>query len=77
MDIFEGSPRRKFFDIVFNANESVVEKELENLLIKFITLQKTLKNADLTPSNLDDETLQNELNDIFIQLSSNILSNSE
>ena len=31
MDIFESSPKEKFFDIVFNANRNLVEEELENL----------------------------------------------
>lgn len=77
MGIFESSPRQKFFDIIFNANQNIVETEIENLLIEFVHLKKTLKDKELTISNLDNEAIQDELNDIFIQLSSNILSNSE
>ncbi len=33
-DIFGGSPRKKYFDIIFNANRNLVEEELSRNLEK-------------------------------------------
>ena len=82
-DIFSQSPREKFFDILFNANKNLVENELEKTFEKFIAM------SDFCEKNGFDETAQNSfisqnqtlinerLNDIYIGLSGDILSQNE
>ena len=70
-DIFSQSPREKFFDILFNANKNLVENELEKTFEKFI---ETAQNSFIS----QNQTLINErLNDIYIGLSGDILSQNE
>lgn len=54
MDIFEddavfsgGSPKQKFFEIVYTANRNVVEMELEKLLERFALAEKILEERGL------------------------------
>ena len=82
-DIFSQSPREKFFDILFNANKNLVENELEKTFEKFIAM------SEFCEKNGFDETAQNSfisqnqilvnerLNDIYIGLSGDILSQNE
>ena len=82
-DIFSQSPREKFFDILFNANKNLVENELEKTFEKFIAMSEFCeKNGfDETAQNSfisQNQTLINErLNDIYIGLSGDILSQYE
>ena len=82
-DIFCQSPREKFFDILFNANKNLVENELEKTFEKFIAMSEFCeKNGfDETAQNSfisQNQTLINErLNDIYIGLSGDILSQNE
>ena len=82
-DIFSQSPREKFFEILFNANKNLVENELEKTFEKFIAM------SEFCEKNGFDETAQNSfisqnqtlvkerLNDIYIGLSGDILSQNE
>ena len=82
-DIFSQSPREKFFEILFNANKNLVENELEKTFEKFIAM------SEFCEKNGFDETSQNSfisqsqtliserLNDIYIWLSGDILSQNE
>ena len=80
MDIFESSPKEKFFDIVFNANRNLVEEELENLFTKFIAISELAEKAGIDERTagsfaLENQDLINErLNDLFIGSVANILS---
>lgn len=82
-DIFSQSPREKFFEILFNANKNLVENELEKTFEKFIAMSEFCeKNGfDETAQNSfisQNQTLINEcLNDIYIGLSGDILSQNE
>ncbi len=38
-DIFQGSPKSKFLDIVFNANRDLVHTELERLMNRMAVLE--------------------------------------
>ncbi|MGP1527940.1 MAG: DUF2018 family protein [Campylobacter sp.] len=83
MDIFESSPKEKFFDIVFNANRNLVEEELENLFTKFIAISELAEKAGIDEPAagsfaLENQDLINErLNDLFIGSVANILSQNE
>ena len=78
-DIFSQSPR----DILFNANKNLVENELEKTFEKFIAMSEFCeKNGfDEAAQNSfisQNQTLINErLNDIYIGLSGDILSQNE
>lgn len=43
-DIFGGSPKKKYFDIIFNANRNLVEDELTNNLQKIAALELLLED---------------------------------
>jgi hypothetical protein len=46
-DIFMGSPKSKFLDIVFNANRGVVEHELERIMERMAILELMLNVEDV------------------------------
>ncbi|MDO5045317.1 DUF2018 family protein [Campylobacter sp.] len=82
-DIFAQNPRDKFFDILFNANRNLVENEIEKLLEKFIAMSiyceqngfdEIRQNAFIAQNSSE---IHNELNDIYIGLSGDILSQNE
>ena len=82
-DIFSQSPREKFFEILFNANKNLVENELEKTFEKFIAMSEFCeKNGfdEIAQNSFisQNQTLVNErLNDIYIGLSGDILSQNE
>ncbi len=45
-EIFGGSPRSKFFDIIFNANRNLVEFEMEKLVEKLVAYEALLEQND-------------------------------
>lgn len=45
-EIFGGSPRSKFFDIIFNANKNLVEFEVEKLVEKLVALEALMEEED-------------------------------
>ena len=81
--IFSQSPREKFFEILFNANKNLVENELEKTFEKFIAMSEFCeKNGfdEMAQNSFisQNQTLINErLNDIYIGLSGDILSQNE
>lgn len=83
MEIFEGLPRDKFFDILFHANRNLVENELENLLIRLIALENLCEKNGISENEIftfiaeNEGLIDSELNDKFIGLTGNILSNNE
>jgi len=82
-DIFSQSPREKFFEILFNANKNLVENEFEKTFEKFIAMSEFCeKNGfdEIAQNSFisQNQTLINErLNDIYIGLSGDILSQNE
>lgn len=82
MDIFEGTPRDKFFDIMFNANRNLVEEEFTKLLMKLISYEEICEKHGISETEVTihaNEKLDfsDELNDKFIELTVNILSANE
>jgi len=85
-DVFGGSPRSKFMDIVFNANNDIVQQELENFIEKFATIELMLaeklgeEDVDSAISRYKNSHLD-EVNtktkSIFIEITGTILSQSE
>ncbi len=67
-DIFVGSPKSKFFDVVFNASKNVVEDELEKHIDRFAAYEVLLEK-------LSDEMgmdLESELNEIMLKNSKEV-----
>lgn len=83
MNIFEGSPKDKFFDIIFNANRNLVEEKIEQLVTNFVALSAICEKNGIDVSCVDLYVLQNldeiqdALNDYFMEFTSNVLSNNE
>lgn len=83
MDIFDSTPKEKFFDILLNANRSVVESELEKLFCEFVALSELSRNLGVTNSDIlsflaqNPEIIENGLNDIYIGKMGDILSQNE
>jgi len=83
-DIFMGSPRSKFLDIVFNANRGLVESELERLIERLAILE-LMQQED--PEFLDKKLLEyrfkhqddvdTKMKSLFIESMGNILTQNE
>lgn len=43
-DMFQGSPKSKFLDIVFNANRDLVHTELERLISRMAVLELLMQD---------------------------------
>ncbi|BBG65610.1 hypothetical protein NNO_0907 [Hydrogenimonas sp.] len=86
-DIFTGgSPKAKFFDIVYNANRNLVEDELDSLITRVCILESMLeekigedaveeevqKRSYLPSGELDNCRMSK-----YIELTANILTKNE
>ncbi len=85
-DVFMGSPKSKFMDIVFNANNDVVRFHLENFINRVAAIE--LLASEKLGRELDDRELRDfilnradEVEDhaksIYINLMGDIVSQSE
>ena len=82
--MFMGTPKSKFFDIVYNANRNLVENELEDLIERMCILEMI---AEEYTENLEQklaeikfsksEELENRKIDTFISSMGNILTQNE
>jgi hypothetical protein len=85
-DIFGGSPRSKFMDVVFNANNDIVRQELENFIEKAATMELMLEEK-LGEEDIDAaisryksthlDAVDTKTKSIFIEIMGSILSQSE
>ncbi|UCM99486.1 DUF2018 family protein [Sulfurimonas sp. SWIR-19] len=84
-DIFGGSPRSKFMDVVFNANNDIVRQELEKFVEKVAAMELMLQEevgddidtavARYKAGHLDEVATKTK--SIYIELMGDILSQSE
>ena len=84
-DIFMGSPRSKFLDIVFNANRGLVDAELERIIERMAVLELMLnvddvevlekKIAQYAFENMD--VVQTKVKSLYIESMGNVLTQSE
>jgi len=84
-DIFSGSPRSKFMDIVYNANRDLVQAELERLINRQAILEMMV--AEKFGDDFDDEInrrlfgnvseIENITKSLYIESVGNILSQNE
>ena len=57
-DIFGGSPRSKFMDVVFNANRSVAANELQKIIERMAAMEKLLGET------MDEATLERRIKQV-------------
>ena len=58
-DYFMGSPKSKFFDIVFNANRSLVEGAISNIAERYSAMELLLE--EFIPDEMELEYRINEI----------------
>ncbi len=83
-DIFGGTPKSKFMDVVFNANNDVVKQELEKLVYKMAAMEVALEKEGVDVERVIKEMqmnagadVENTAKSIFIETMGSILSQSE
>ncbi len=83
-DIFGGTPKSKFMDVVFNANNDIVRQELEKLVYKMAAMEVALEKAGIDVDSAikevqfnDGAEVENVAKSIFIEAMGDILSQSE
>ena len=83
IDIFEGSARDKFYDILFNANAVLVKNEIDKIFEKFVALSELSERHGISEDEVanfvasEQDKIYNGLNDLYIGLSGEILSQNE
>lgn len=82
-DILTGSPKSKFFDIVFNANRNLVSLKLEEILEKYVAMEQILGANSKDEQDIQNyifenpDLIQQHTNNLYIDLSGDILSQNE
>jgi hypothetical protein len=84
-DIFMGSPKSKFMDVVFNANNDIVRNELEIFIEKYAVMELMLEKhvGDDIDTEIKKFIFQNrdsvdtKTKSLYIELMGSILSQSE
>ena len=83
IDIFEGSARDKFYDILLNANVLLVKNEIDKIFEKFVALSELCERHGISEDEVanfvasEQDKIYNGLNDLYIGLSGEILSQNE
>lgn len=54
-DVFLGSPKSKFFDVVFNANNDVAQFELEEMINRMATMELLLEEQMGSPEEIENK----------------------
>jgi len=67
-DFLMGSPKSKFFDIVFNANRSLVEQSIEGVFDKHSAMELLLEEFVK-----DENELEYRLNEIMLERADELL----
>jgi len=82
--MFMGTPKSKFFDIVFNANRDLVEEELEDVIERMCLLEMIAEEmgVDIEQKLMElkfnkSEELESKKFDAFISSMGNILTQNE
>ncbi|MDO4875247.1 MAG: DUF2018 family protein [Campylobacter sp.] len=83
IDIFEGSARDKFYDILLNANVLLVKNEIDKIFEKFVALSELCERHGISEDEVanfvasEQDKIYNGVNDLYIELSGEILSQNE
>ena len=86
-DLFGGTAEKKYFDIIFNANRSVVENELSKNLRRMNALEKLLEERLQEGEDLEKlvvsyiasniESVEDDLKNAYIAGMGDILTQAE
>lgn len=86
-DFFGGSPKKKYFDIIFNANRNLVEDELSDNLKKIAALELLLEEMMGEDKDIlqivqnyiweNQEKIDKKTVDLYIEGMGNILTKNE
>jgi len=84
-DIFGGSPKSKFMDVVFNANNDIVRQELANFIDKVAIMEQMLEEhvGDDINKAVEQYYFQHQddcdtkAKSLYVELTGAILSQSE
>ncbi len=84
-DIFMGSPRSKFHDVVFNASRGVVEGELERLIERQAVLEMMLgeEHVEALDKKIvmfkfeNSAELESMIKSLYVESMGNILTQAE
>jgi hypothetical protein len=88
-ELFEGNPRDKFFDIVYNANRNLVADELDSLIerVALYELYMAKSGIDITTDEFtkelreikyaEDSQLEDLKRDLYIHSTGEIVSKNE
>ncbi|HHD78014.1 MAG TPA: DUF2018 family protein [Campylobacteraceae bacterium] len=86
-DIFGGTPRQKYFDIIFHANRNLVEEELTDNLSKIAALELLLEEMLGEDKDIlqivqnyiweNQEKIDKKRDNLFIEGMGNILTKNE
>ncbi|MDD2358592.1 MAG: DUF2018 family protein [Thiovulaceae bacterium] len=84
-DIFMGSPKSKFLDVVFNANRGVAELELERIMERMAILEIMLGVEDVeafekTISQYaweNKDAIETKVKSLYIESMGNVLTQCE
>ncbi|KEA46672.1 hypothetical protein CR66_02330 [Campylobacter mucosalis] len=80
MDIFNSTPREKFYEILQNANRNLVADEIDKILQKFIAMSMILEQNNPNLQSFINENLDqiySSLDDMYLHISGEILSKNE
>lgn len=85
-DIFMSSPKKKFFDIVYNANRNLVVNEIDEFLLRYIAMENLLSKAGYDIDKLspilkseifNDSDMETKKNSLYIELTGKIITQNE
>jgi len=83
-DNFVGTPKSNYFGIAKNANENIVEMELEKMFRRFAVAERMLEerglddeHEKLIKATILDEDIDARLDSLFIELVGNIVTQCE
>jgi len=84
-DIFGGSPKSKFMDVVFNANNDIVRQELEAFIEKVAVMELMLEEhvgedihrAVESYRAQNQDACDTKAKSLFVELMGSVLSQSE
>ncbi|NPA66546.1 MAG: DUF2018 family protein [Epsilonproteobacteria bacterium] len=83
-DIFGGTPKSKFMDVIFHANNDIVRQELEKMVYRMaameVALEKQGQDVDEVVKEIQFEAgseVEDTAKSIYIEVMGNILSQSE
>jgi hypothetical protein len=83
-DAFVGTPKSNYFSIAKNANQNIVEMELEKMLRRLAVAERVLEENGLEDkyekeilSTVIDKDIDDRLNSLYIELVGNIVTQCE